>query len=286
MSNNSKSFNEARLLWALIVGIVVGYIVTELIYHRAANRQTELSIWPMEQPSLAEQLTKEVRVLCWIMTNPKNHKTRALHIKHTWGKHCNILLFMSSQLDAELPTINLNVLEGRENLWQKTKKAFKYVYNNHYNDSDWFFKADDDTFAVIENMRFMLYRYDRETPVYFGCKFNPYVRQGFMSGGAGYILSREALRRLVVEGLSISEQCNSSPFGVEDIELGKCMQNLNVTAGDSRDAYGQGRMYPFYPGHHLHPTRNSSFWYWKYIYYNTTDVSALVSAETANRSAI
>lgn len=51
----------------------------------------------MENASVANKLYDEVRVLCWIMTNPENHKKKARHVKRTWGKRCNILLFMSSQ---------------------------------------------------------------------------------------------------------------------------------------------------------------------------------------------
>ena len=50
-----------------------------------------------DEISIASKLTKDIRVLCWIMTNPKNHKSKAIHVKETWGRRCNILLFMSSE---------------------------------------------------------------------------------------------------------------------------------------------------------------------------------------------
>jgi hypothetical protein len=47
--------------------------------------------------------------------------------------------------DTSLPTVKLPVKEGRDYLWSKTKEAFKYVYEHHFEEADWFFKADDDT---------------------------------------------------------------------------------------------------------------------------------------------
>ena len=106
----------------------------------------------------------------------------------------------------------MNVTEGRNNLWSKTKRAFAYMYEHHKDEADWFLKADDDTYTVVENLRYMLQPYDASKPIYFGCKFKPYVSQGYMSGGAGYVLSKEALRRFVKQGTYINKYILSPHF--------------------------------------------------------------------------
>ncbi|XP_077298676.1 glycoprotein-N-acetylgalactosamine 3-beta-galactosyltransferase 1-like [Arctopsyche grandis] len=225
-----------------------------------------------EDKTVADQLAKKVRVLCWIMTNPKNHQHKAIHVKKTWGSRCNILLFMSSTYDESLPTVALNVDEGRNNLWAKTKAAFKYVYEHHRDDADWFMKADDDTYVVVENLRYMLSSKDTEEPIYFGCRFKPFVKQGYMSGGAGYILSKAALHNFVEVALKNPKLCRPDHDGSEDVEIGKCLANVGVKAGDSRDSLGRGRFFPFVPEHHLIPGHvNDDFWYWKYIYYKSDE---------------
>ncbi|XP_065561828.1 glycoprotein-N-acetylgalactosamine 3-beta-galactosyltransferase 1-like isoform X3 [Artemia franciscana] len=45
----------------------------------------------------ADEMKKKVRLLCWVMTSPKNHNLKAIHVKNTWGKRCNILVFMTTK---------------------------------------------------------------------------------------------------------------------------------------------------------------------------------------------
>lgn len=221
----------------------------------------------LENTAVADDLSKNVRVLCWIMTTPSNHKKKAIHVKATWGKRCNILLFMSSIHDESLPSVPLPVNEGRENLWAKTKEAFKYIYRNYYEDADWFLKADDDTYVIVENLRFMLSNYSSSDPIYFGCRFKPFAKQGYMSGGAGYVLSKKALTLFIEEGLPDPKACKQGNDGAEDAEMGKCLENIGVKAMDDRDSMNRKRFFPFIAEQHLPLKPNLPAWYLNYIYY-------------------
>ena len=47
--------------------------------------------------SLSRELYTKVRVLCWVMTGPQYHWSKARHVKQTWGRRCNIIVFISSE---------------------------------------------------------------------------------------------------------------------------------------------------------------------------------------------
>lgn len=95
--------------------------------------------------TLSNEIFREQKVLCLVMTYPENHRTRAIHVKETWGKRCNKLLFMTNEPDPLLETAVVSQNETRDKLWDKTKKSFQYVYDLHFDEFDWFLKADDDT---------------------------------------------------------------------------------------------------------------------------------------------
>ncbi|XP_020632544.1 glycoprotein-N-acetylgalactosamine 3-beta-galactosyltransferase 1-like [Orbicella faveolata] len=205
----------------------------------------------------AEEEQKRIRILCWVMTSPKTLPIKGKPVKETWGKRCTLLLFMSSQADPSFPAIGLDVKEGRENLWSKTRAAWDYIYDHHLDDADWFIKADDDTFVVIENLRHLVSKLNPEEPHYLGRHFKPF----FNSGGAGYVFSRETVRRFQ-KALGDTSVCK--PEGsAEDVEVGKCLHAMGVKPDYTRDPSGRETFMPLPPEHHLIPGYlPKDFWLW------------------------
>lgn len=59
------------------------------------------------------------------------------------------LMFSVLTTDSVLGSVALNVKEGRDYLWAKTKEAFKYVYHHYLDEAEWFLKTDDDTYVIV-----------------------------------------------------------------------------------------------------------------------------------------
>nr|XP_027235577.1 glycoprotein-N-acetylgalactosamine 3-beta-galactosyltransferase 1-like [Penaeus vannamei] len=175
---------------------------------------------------------------------PSKHNETAVHVKATWGKRCDKLIFMSTKDDPELGAVNLHVPEGFYKLWLKTRAALKYVYAHHLQEYDWFLKGDDDTYVVVDNLRYMLSPYDPKQPIAFGCRLKGNVPgKGYLTGGAGYVMSREALKLVVERGIE-ADRCPSTHRGrrpAEDAAAARCMVAAGVRFGDSRDSLRRAR---------------------------------------------
>ncbi|CAG0902308.1 unnamed protein product [Darwinula stevensoni] len=219
--------------------------------------------WVVLVEETVVEMSRKVRVLCWVMTHPGNHERKAKHVRDTWGKRCDVLLFMSSKEDPSLPAVALKVEEGRKHLSKKSHEAFRYIYEHHLDDADWFLKADDDTYVVVENLRYMLHDRNHSEAVFFGCRF-----KGFMSGGSGYVLSREAVKIFVEKALSNPKRCHLRG-AAEDMSMWECLHSVGVKPGDSRDELGRWRFLPFTPENHLNPGFfvGKYRWLWKYTFY-------------------
>ncbi|KAK4317482.1 hypothetical protein Pmani_011481 [Petrolisthes manimaculis] len=225
---------------------------------------------PPPDDAKAARNTATPRILCYVLTGPKTHQA-SLHVKNTWGQRCDKTLFFSTQKDSNLGTITLDVPEGYNYLWAKAKGALGHLHT-HYPGYDWYLKADDDTFVIVENLRYFLKAIDPGKPVYYGVKFKHHVKQGYMSGGGGYVLSSEALRKFVTDALTLTDQTHcatNDTRGAEDLLLGECLESVGVSAGDSLDEMGRSRFFSHSPLSlfYKQPLINRFHWYWRYLWH-------------------
>ncbi|KAH8325056.1 hypothetical protein KR074_004479 [Drosophila pseudoananassae] len=245
-----------RSVLFLLLGIGIGYLITQVVllpyidfksYSNTSEKSSLLSI----------DLTEKVRILCYVATKFREASKAVLH---TWARRCNKLIFFTNKMDLELP--GLVVLPEKTRLresWKNTKSALKYLYNHHLNDADWFLEADDQTYVLMENLRYMLYPFSPEMPIYFG--------------SPGTVMSREALRKVVEVALPNPTKCEEKDTGPTMGRLKECLDNADVEEGNSRDSKGRRRMYLVDPqarsNKYLH--YDAYFWYWKYITVKTKD---------------
>ena len=179
---------------------------------------------------------------------------------------------MSSQENMTFPAVGLNVPEGRDALWDKTRAAFQYIYDHNLTHSyDWFLKADDDTYVIVENLKYFLRDKNASDLVYYGHHFKPYVRNGYMSGGAGYVISKTAVEKFVELGLTNEHLC-AVKGQAEDVSMGRCLQNVGVMAADSRDSLNRSRFLPFSLEYVMKPSRFPD-WYYEFAKHNIEKVS-------------
>uniref|UniRef100_A0A183SP81 N-acetylgalactosaminide beta-1,3-galactosyltransferase n=1 Tax=Schistocephalus solidus TaxID=70667 RepID=A0A183SP81_SCHSO len=126
---------------------------------------------------LANQLKQQVRVYCFILTTPEAKSTKAVHVKATWARRFNGFEFISSEDDPSLPALRAVEIESRSVLWKKTIFGMTNAYKKHVDDFDFFMKADDDTYVIVENLRFLLSKLNPQDPIILGRHFKEPIRR-------------------------------------------------------------------------------------------------------------
>lgn len=115
----------------------------------------------------------------------------------------------------------------------------------------------------------MLYQYHHETSLFFGHRYiHEKVENGYMAG-AGYVLSKGALKKFVTQIIPNATQCRMIEMGAEDMEMGICL-NQNAIFVDERDENQQKRFFPTgFIYDHLYKEVNPDYWYVKMQYYDS-----------------
>ncbi|XP_032584854.1 glycoprotein-N-acetylgalactosamine 3-beta-galactosyltransferase 1 isoform X1 [Drosophila mojavensis] len=243
----------------LFTGFVTGFVCAFMLILNIYDVHIDISCWSTSSSSdcststaahrFERDLAPDIRVLCMVLTCPENVELKAQHVHATWGKRCNKLIFVSSENYEPLGVVK--VVEPHAgsytDLWDKTREGFRYVWREYGDQYDWFVKADDDTYIIMENMRRMLSVYDPAMPLYFGYQMKRY-NVSYMSGGASYVLSREALHRFMSEAYSSEKICPAvKEWGIEDFYMGVCLQNVGVHFIDSQRALPEENKTKFFP---------------------------------------
>ena len=211
-------------------------------------------------PILAQIYSKSrIRIYCFILTTPKYYDTRARAVNSTWAPRCDRFSFISeySNDTKGLPIIPIvNLTPGYAHLTQKSTLAFHYIYENFLNDYDWFVKTDDDTYLFVENLRLFLSKQNSSEPITFGYNIREYVSNVFHSGGGGYVLSREAVKRFYQAHQKPNTTC-AKDGGGEDVEIAKCLRTAGVYPGKSIDKYNRERFHALsFSSHFIGPIPN------------------------------
>jgi len=230
--------------------------------------------------------TERAKIMCIVYTIEAHH-SRIPPIQQTWGQKCDGFVVVSDATDPILGTVHVPH-EGNEeygNIWQKIRSAWSYVYDNYYEQYDWFHIGGDDLYVLVENLRLYLESEEiqlatnggkslpdssptSQYPLFLGRRFKEQGKEDriFNSGGSGYTINKAALKALVVDGFP---KCmpHLKTFA-EDVMVAQCLRNhVEVYPYDTKDEHGGERYMPFQPAHHLSyriPKGPTNDWYVNY----------------------
>jgi hypothetical protein len=230
-----------------------------------------------DQEQKRRQRHRRPQFLCLVYTISDNHP-RIQVIRETWAQKCDGFLAASTETDPSLNTVSIwhQGPEEYNNMWQKVRSMWAYVYDNYYEDYDWFHMGGDDMYVIVENLRKYLESDEihaaqnggltlptttaltssdleaaSQVPLYLGkrMRLNGHMDDLYNTGGPGYTLNRAALKRLVVDGLP--HHFVNVFASAEDLFVARTLKAVaNTYPYESRDEYGRERFLNYPPAFH------------------------------------
>ena len=118
-----------------------------------------------------------LRLFCFIPIPGGKYNLKGEAVNRTWGPRCDQMMYAG---DYDNITYHIRKMgkPGWNRLWSKTRDSFVYLHDNHLQQFDWFYKADDNTFLLVENLKWFLRSYDPELPWFFGHRLRGYFKVG------------------------------------------------------------------------------------------------------------
>jgi hypothetical protein len=180
---------------SISIGIVLGGIILIIILYISSPTNTDYINGIKIHLPLSENHGRRSspRVLCLILTSPKNFLTRTKAVHETWAPRCDRYFFITENLQSNITSKEFNIQKqipiapiknitaGYDHLTQKSTLAFLFAYENYFNDFDWFVKADDDTYLIVEHLKAFLSEQNSSEPVTFGYNFKVIMIDHFLT---------------------------------------------------------------------------------------------------------
>jgi glycoprotein-N-acetylgalactosamine 3-beta-galactosyltransferase len=209
-----------------------------------------------------EKSNRTPKIFCMILTSQKNLKSRVKLVYDKWAHKCSMHKFITVIPNEMLPDSQVHsdgaieyhngyhilqppklnsTTDKYDKLTDKSFLTMQYI-SKTYQEFDWFIKADDDTYILVDNLREFLSTKNASQPVTYGYDFKVIVDYGYHSGGGSYVLSREAITRLQLKLDADYKSCQNT--GTEDVDVARCLRGLGVFPNKSIDEQGRERFHP------------------------------------------
>nr|CAH7713038.1 unnamed protein product [Callosobruchus chinensis] len=192
----------------------------------------------------ADILFTKIQVLCVIIIRKYKNVEAA---EDTWAKGCNHIQYVET-VSKNNKNKKLPAMRTREHSsWILLCKLLLNIDQRH----DWVIVVNDNTFAIMENLRYHLAALNPSDKHYLGyaVKFWSTI---YNSNEAGYVLSKGAVQTFQ-KAYTETECLNHIYWNREDFYLGKYLANLNITPIDTRDKDGLSIFHPYNWNHVLFP---------------------------------
>ena len=208
------------------------------------------------------------RIFCFILTTPSSIGIKGRAVYKSWAHKCDMVKFVfkfPNDVVQDSPLLNLVDFNYKQNgtidlnhllepdqlpeesgdhhkISLKVFRTLAYIYKA-YKNYNWYLKADDDTFIFMDNLRKFLVDKNSSEAITYGYNFIKAVPRGYHSGGAGYVLSHEAMRKLG-QRLVYPNNNTCKMSGIEDKDVALCLRNMSIEMGNSTDELGRERFHP------------------------------------------
>uniref|UniRef100_A0A0N4ZR30 N-acetylgalactosaminide beta-1,3-galactosyltransferase n=1 Tax=Parastrongyloides trichosuri TaxID=131310 RepID=A0A0N4ZR30_PARTI len=218
-------------------------------------------------------LYNRTKIFCIILTSERYHQTRVVNIRNTYLKRCNNYIFASKKENKKQGIIKACDNDTYQATFCKFRNALKYAWKIYGDKYDWYYKLDDDSYPIMENVRAFLMNKNSNDYKYYGFKLRipeekKYIH--FMSGGPGFILSKSSTKLLVDTLFDNSKFCSQYGMLPEDVEIGRCLMNYGINFSSNNDFYNRILFSVFDPMRMLSPTTRSKVLLGYWVMSNST----------------